>query len=144
MHVKSAVDIRNKAMIFTAIFLMTAGALYLSAVMDFSSEMRLVGLLSALLASFLLLWLLFGTSYELRRDNLCCRYGPFSEIIPFDTIISLTLCSSTISSPAMSSNRIDILWYDNGEIIETMISPKNRARFLAHLQDRCRYLEQAA
>lgn len=144
MRINSAVDIRNEAMIFSAITFMTVGALYLSASMGFSLQMAAIGCGSAVLASALLLWLLFGSYYELRGELLYCKCGPFTEIIKYDDIVFMQLCKSTSSSLALSAKRIEICWYDNGCLTETMISPKNRKMFLTHLKAQCRYLEYAA
>lgn len=144
MRINSAVDIRYEALVFSAIAFMTTGALYLISSMDFSPQMAAIGGASVVIASALLLWFLFGSYYELREKYLSCRCGPFTEIIRYDDIVSLRLCKDTSSSLALSSKRIEVRWYDEGCITETMISPKNRKVFLAHLKTRCRYLENAA
>lgn len=144
MHVKSAVDIRHEALVFSAIAFMAGGALYLSSSMGFSLEMAAIGGAAVMFASVLLLWFLFGSYYVLSKEYLYCRCGPFTEIIRYDDIISLRLCKDTSSSLATSSKRIEVCWYDNGFITETMISPKNRKFFLACLKAQCSYLEDAA
>lgn len=144
MRINSAVDVRYEALVFSAIAFMTAGALYLISSMDFSLQMAAIGGSCVVIASALLLWFLFGSYYELSAEYLSCRCGPFTEIIMYDDIVSLRLCKDTSSSLALSSKRIEVCWYDEGYMTETMISPKNRKIFLAHLKMRCRYLEDAA
>jgi hypothetical protein len=144
MRIKSAIDFRNEALISVSVVFIVVGALYLSAVMGFSLPMAMIGYATAVVASAFLLWFLFGTYYELHKDYLYCRYGPFSESIRYDAIIGLRLSKNTFSSLALSTKRIEILQYSDGFITETMISPKNRAIFLACLKARCRYLDYAA
>lgn len=144
MRINSAVDIRTEALVFSAIVFMTAGAMYLISSMDFSLQMAAIGGASVVIASAFLLWFLFGSYYELSEEYLSCRCGPFTENITYDDIVSLRLCKDTSSALALSSRRIEIRWYDEGYITETMISPKNRKVFLAHLKARCRYLENVA
>lgn len=144
MHVKSAVDIRHEALVFSAIAFMAGGALYLMTSMDFSLQMAAIGGAAVVFASAFLLWFLFGSYYELGTEYLYCRCGPFAEHIRYDDIISLRLCENTASSLAMSSKRIEICWYEEGCMTETMISPKNRKYFLACLKARCGCLEDAA
>lgn len=144
MRCRSAVDFRNEALIILAIVLITVGAPYLSSAMGFSLQMAMIGYASAVIASAFLLWFLFGTYYELHDNYLFCRCGPFTEMIRYDDIIGLQLSKNTSSSLALSSKRIEILQYSDGIITETLISPKNRAAFMARLKARCRYLEDAA
>ncbi len=144
MHIKSAVDLRYEALVFSAIAFMTMGALYLISSMDFSLQMATIGGVCVVIASALLLWFLFGSYYELSAEYLYCKCGPFSEVIRYDDVVSLRLCKNTSSYLALSSKRIEIRWYDDGFITESMISPKNRKIFLAHLKAQCSYLEDAA
>jgi hypothetical protein len=121
-----------------------ACALYLTAAMGFTVQMAMIGFASAAAASAFLLWFLFGTYYELHEDFLNCKCGPFSEVIRYDDIICLRLSKNTSSSLALSSKRIEIQHYSDGVVSETMISPRNRAQFLARLKARCLFLEDAA
>jgi hypothetical protein len=73
MRIRSAVDFKNEALIFTSIALILVGALYLTAVMGFSVHAAMIGYASAAAASAILLWFLFGTFYELREDYLYCK-----------------------------------------------------------------------
>jgi hypothetical protein len=144
MRIRSAVDFKNEALVFISIGFITAGALYLSAAMGFSMRMALIGYATAVIASAFLLWFLFGTYYELHKDYLYCKCGPFTEVIRYDDIVYLRLGRSTSSSLALSAKRIGIWQCRDGVMSETMISPKNRALFMARLKARCRYLEDAA
>jgi hypothetical protein len=144
MRINSEIDIRNEAMIFSAIAFMSVGSVYLTASMGFSLQMAAIGCTAVIVASALLLWFLFGSYYELHEEHLFIRCGPFTESIRYDDIVCLRLIRDTSSSMALSSKRIEIQQYCDGILTETMISPKNRKAFLTHLKDRCRYLEDAA
>lgn len=144
MRIKSAVDFGNEALILLSVTFIMACALYLTAAIGLTAQLAAIGFASAAAASAFLLWFLFGTYYELREDYLYCRCGPFSEAIPYDEIIFLRLSKNTESSLALSSKRIEVWQYSGGVISGTMISPKNRALFMACLKARCRHLENAA
>jgi hypothetical protein len=144
MHVKSAVDRRFKAAVFAVIALMLAVAVLLTLTVRFALYQILLSYAAVLLASAFLLWLLFGTFYELRDDCLYCRCGPFVEKIGYDKIKYLGYSENMLSSMALSSQRIEIRRYGKGYIAgTTMISPENREIFLGYLKQRCRFLDKA-
>lgn len=144
MRVNSAVDIWSEALIFSSIAFLTAAFLYLTVGAGFPPQQIFIALAAVLAASSFLLWLLFGTYYELRRNYLYCKSGPFVERIRYDDIRYLELCSNISTSLALSTRRIEIHQYDDGLIIDTMISPKNRKLFLAQLRDRCQHLDNVS
>lgn len=145
MRVKSIVDARSKLFVFTVIGIMSALAAYMTRTLMLSLEEALLGYLVVCLASGLLLWLLFGTYYELRSDCLVCKSGPFVERIPYDSILSLDMCENTLSCLALSTHRIEILCHDGGYITgTTMISPRGRELFMARLRQRCMNLQRIA
>lgn len=139
MRINSAVDIRYEALVFSAIAFMTAG-LILTMSMGFSLQEIAMCCTIVIIAAAFLIWYLFSAYYELRREFVYCKCGPFSEKIRYDDIFSLALSRNSSTSMALSSNRIKILYYSDGFIAQTMISPKNREDFLVHLKARCKYL----
>ena len=129
---------KSNLMIFSSIaFIMTA-FLYLTIGAGFSLTELAIGIGAIILASAFLLWILLGTYYVLYQDCLYCKSGPFSEVILFDDIRYLELSENAQASMALSSRRILIRQFDEEY---TMISPRNRERFLTHLKTRCRYLD---
>lgn len=89
-----------------------------------------------------LLWIYFGTWYELRDNYLYSQSGPFRERIAYDKIKTLKLTSNMLSSMALSRQRIEIRQHGKGYFTgTTMISPINREDFLSELQKRCANLE---
>jgi hypothetical protein len=91
---------------------------------------------------FILVWIYFGTYYELREDHLLCRSGPFRERIPYGNIRSVKPSRNLFSSMALSSQRIEIKQRGRGFFTgTTYISPVDRERFIELLKSRCDDLE---
>lgn len=80
-----------------------------------------------LLSLGLPLWLLFTTSYRVDAQSLSVKSGPFSWTIPLAEIQSVEPSRSSISSPALSLDRLRIR-YGNGKSI--LVSPADRENFL--------------
>ena len=139
MRVHSAVDFKSHLVIFSSIAFITAAFLYLTVGAGFSLGALAIGIGAIMLAAAFLLWILFGTYYELYEDGLHCKFGPFSEVIYFDDIRHLELSNNAEASMSLSSRRIVIYQYDDEY---TMISPRCRERFLTHLESYCQYLEE--
>ena len=135
-RVKSSVDRGVRILIGGTLFL-----LFLSPVVV--PEGKLVTLLAVLPIAAFLLWIRFGTWYELREDELYCVSGPFRERIRYDRIRSLRLTSNRLSSMALSARRIEIRQHGKGYLTgTTLISPENREAFLAELAGRCHHLDE--
>ncbi|UTW46302.1 PH domain-containing protein [bacterium SCSIO 12696] len=73
-------------------------------------------------------WLLLSTKYVVSNDELKVFSGPFSWIIPITSISSVNDTRSSISSPALSLDRLEIK-YGHGKVI--MVSPNDKVRFRA-------------
>jgi hypothetical protein len=145
MRVRSAVDRWFKAAVFGVIGFLIAAVVLLTLTTSFSLYQIVIGYAVVLIASALLLWLLYGTFYELRDDYLYCRSGPFIERIGYDKICYLGYSNNMLSSMALSSNRIEIRQYGRGYMTgTTMISPENIDIFLGYLKQKCLNLEKAS
>jgi Bacterial PH domain len=81
----------------------------------------------------LILWMLFQTVYRLGDDMLRIRCGPFSIQIPLASITAVTATRNPLSSPALSLDRL-MITYGRGQ--SCMISPHDKAAFLAELARR--------
>ncbi|WP_101926354.1 PH domain-containing protein [Luteimonas cellulosilyticus] len=90
----------------------------------------LIAVFTAAIGAGLPLWLLESTHYTVVHDRLLVRSGPFSWRIPLADITAVTPSTNPLSSPALSLNRLRI---DYGPGRSVMISPRDRARFLAEL-----------
>lgn len=80
-----------------------------------------------------MLWVMYGTGYRLTADELLIRSGPFRFRVPLDAIDSVTPSRNPLSSPATSLDRLMVRWAGRRRIL---ISPEDKARFLAALVER--------
>ncbi len=79
-----------------------------------------------------LLWLWFRTGYLIDGEQLKIKFGPFKKTISIHSIRKLTKTKSLLSSPALSMNRIEIM-YNNYDIV--YISPEYENEFIHFLQE---------
>lgn len=75
-------------------------------------------------------WLLISTYYRVDSAIMRVQAGPFSWSIPLDQIRSITAERSLGAAPSLSANRLRI---DYGQQRSILVSPKNRAAFIAAL-----------
>lgn len=76
------------------------------------------------------LWILVSTRYIADDENLKIVSGPFSWIIPVQTITSIQETQSAITSPAMSFDRLEITYGEDKAII---VSPVDKEGFIKAL-----------
>jgi hypothetical protein len=81
-------------------------------------------------------WILLSTSYEINRENLWVRSGPFTWKIRILSISRIEPSHSWMSSPALSLDRFRIE-YGLGKVI--LVSPKESDRFLRAIRDAIAY-----
>ncbi len=93
----------------------------------------LITLISLPLGILLPIWLIKSTNYTLTTNELLIKSGPFNWKIALNNIISVTPTRNSLSSPALSLDRLAIK-YDNDKTI--MISPENQTLFLDELAKR--------
>ncbi|MDW7740613.1 MAG: PH domain-containing protein, partial [Bacillota bacterium] len=124
MRVKSKVDLWIAVVIWAGIAIM-AGTITMQ------HDQPVIGYAIGLPVIALLLWVYYGTYYELRDDYLYCRCGPFFEKIAYSKIKSVRLSRNMLSSMALSLDRIEIKQHGKGFILgTTYISPENREEFM--------------
>jgi uncharacterized membrane protein YdbT with pleckstrin-like domain len=134
MRVKSKIDFWVGILIWSVIVIMVGTMTKLN---DQTAISYVIGL--PLIA--LLLWIYFGTYYELRDEYLYCRCGPFTEKIEYLKIRSVKLSENMLSSMALSGDRIEIKQHGRGYLLgTTFISPENREQFMSELTSRCKNL----
>ncbi len=132
-RVKSAVDIWISIIIFS-VFIMLVVCLFIVP----PNEIWIFALTMSPVMAFLL-WIYFGTFYELREDYLYCRSGPFVSRIRYENIGSVRLCSNLLSSMALARARIEIKERGKGYVTgTTMISPVDRELFYQEQLSRCK------
>jgi hypothetical protein len=134
MRVKSKIDLWVSIVIWSVI-LIVVGA------MTRLDDQTAISYFIGLPVTTLLIWIYFGTHYELRDEYLYCRSGPFTEKIVYSKIKSLKLSRNMLSSMALSGDRIEIKQHGKGYLLgTTYISPENREQFLSELISRCKNL----
>jgi hypothetical protein len=85
----------------------------------------------------LVAWIALTTRYTLTSDHLAIRSAFVNSSIPLRTIRSVRPTSTALSAPALSMDRLEIT-HDGGIAV---ISPDDRARFLAEIRVRCPHAE---
>src|SRR5262245_35168301 len=94
---------------------------------------RAIAVLTLLLGVGLPLWILTTTSYTLEGETLLVRSGPFTRRVPIADITAIVPTRNPLSSPALPLDRLRI---EVRGARPVMISPADRAGFLADLDDR--------
>jgi hypothetical protein len=136
MRVKSKIDLWVAIIIW-------AGILIMAVTMATQFDQSVLGYAIGLPVIALLLWIYYGTYYELRDEYLYCRCGPFLEKIAYQKIKSVKLGRNLLSSMALSLDRIEIKQHGKGFLLgTTYISPENRDQFISDLISRCKNLDQ--
>ena len=86
--------------------------------------------LALLIAWSASIWIFFHTYYELRRDTLFIRCGPFWRTVSIADIRSAKPTRNPVASMALSLDRIAITLRSGRGV---MISPREKDRFLSDL-----------
>lgn len=137
MRIKSKIDIWVSIIIWLAVITI------LLSVMLVPQNEKIIAYIIGVPTLIFLLWIYFGTYYELRDKYLYCRSGPFFEKIAYEKIKSVRLKKSLLSSMALSIHRIEIKQHGKSYITgTTYISPENREAFMQELILMCNNLEE--
>lgn len=88
------------------------------------------GYIIATLILTLLLWIWFGTGYKVEGEFLKVRYGPFKSKIKIKEIKNIRRTKSPFTAPALSVDRLEIL-YSTYDVIS--ISPKSESELIHSL-----------
>lgn len=113
--------------IFPVFILMTS---YISGDMGMTPFI-IIALLFIILDIFVL-WAWYTTYYVLEDDALIIKSGPIKKVVKYSSIQSLQKTSNPLSSPALSMQRIEIV-YNRYQV--TLVSPIHRDQFIAHLRE---------
>ncbi|HLQ98363.1 MAG TPA: PH domain-containing protein [Candidatus Dormibacteraeota bacterium] len=95
-------------------------------IVDKSVMIFIVGVLTILS----LLWLWFGTSYKIEEELLKIKSGPFRSTVNIGDIRRLSVTKTLLAGPALSIDRIEIL-YKKYDI--AIVSPKDKTEFVQAL-----------
>jgi hypothetical protein len=95
-----------------------------------SSTIVLLGTMLLVLGAIAPLWLLFFTYYRVDSALLRIQSGPFAWSIALDQIRSVTPSRSRVASPALSIDRLHIVY---GRQQSVLVSPKDKTGFIKAL-----------
>lgn len=136
MRAKSKIDLWLSLLIWAAVCTLVVSMLVIP------QNEKLIGYSVGAVGLAFILWIYFGTYYELKDDYLYCRSGPFFEKIPYEKIKSVELSQNLLSSMALSAKRIEIQQHGKGYFTgTTYISPVNREEFMLELIRRCKNMQ---
>ncbi len=76
------------------------------------------------------LWIIFSTQYIVEGENLEITSGPFTWKIPIDSITALRDSKSILANPALSLDRLEIVY---GEDKAILVSPVDKMKFIEKL-----------
>lgn len=76
------------------------------------------------------IWLYASTRYIVTDSDLKIISGPFSWVIPIQSIVSIQETQSASASPALSFDRLEIIYGEDKAII---VSPLDKAKFIQKL-----------
>ncbi|WP_409254050.1 PH domain-containing protein [Bacillus sp. SCS-153A] len=104
------------------------------------TENPLTGVIIPLAAASLIVWLIIATYYEINGKMLKVVAGPIRYTIEIDRIKSVRPSRNPLSSPALSLDRLEIIYSKPTGKVETrfswktiLISPKNKQKFIEEL-----------
>ena len=96
--------------------------------LPFFIEGNLTALIITAIIGAMFGWAWFKTGYEVTEDELIVKTGFTKAVIPIASIYKLTKTYNPASAPALSFNRIEVL-YNKGMGL-ALLSPKDRQRFV--------------
>ena len=82
----------------------------------------------------LLWWPLWSTRYVVDQEQLTIRSLCFKWVIPLSAIQSVSETDNSISSPALSLDRLKIEYLKQGQTKTILVSPKDKVAFKAALK----------
>lgn len=86
------------------------------------------------LTILVLWWPLWSTRYVVDHEQLTIRSLWFKWVIPLTTIQSVKETDHSISSPALSLDRLKIEYLQQGQTKTILVSPKDKVAFKAALE----------
>jgi len=125
------------AVIWLSIAVLIAGArVTLRSPAPFAARVSLSGVM--LLAGAFSLWVTYATRYTVTATEILVRSGPLRWRVPLAAITSIVPSSNPLSSPAVSLDRLRVAHRGaNGRARALLLSPADRAGFLAAVAARC-------
>ena len=92
---------------------------------QFITYKSIPGYIIGILMVTFLLWLWFGTGYQIKRDMLNIRFGPFRKSIKINDIKTISSIGSSLSVEKLT------IHYGKYDVIS--VSPKSKSQFIDFL-----------
>ncbi|MBF7095908.1 PH domain-containing protein [Alkalibacter mobilis] len=132
MHFKSQIDGWFKIVIWFSI------AIMITTLICIPKDEYLIGFSVGIPMIISLLWIYYGSYFEIRDTYLLCKVGPFSERIYYDQVESVKMGEGILISMALSREYIEIKHSKKrNDLVITYISPLDREEFVKELRKRC-------
>jgi hypothetical protein len=96
----------------------------------FSTVNIIVAVLTCVIGGIFPIWLIISLQYQVDEKMLNIKCGPFKWKIELSTIKSVEPSTDMISSPALSLDRLLIV-YGKGKVV--LVSPKDKEGFISAL-----------
>jgi hypothetical protein len=132
---RSKVDIWLIALVVGLPVLLLEFVLEDTGVDSLDADLLAMGIVLAVL--LFCLWLYTSTRYTITAETLLVKSGPFSWIVPLREIYGIEPTRNPASSPALSLDRLLIRYGDGKELL---ISPRDKATFMAVIRSRTKNL----
>lgn len=135
MSFRSAVDgwLRALVLLNTVVVSCATVPLLIGGAHDQTPGQVLLALATLLIGVGLPLWVFLGTAYRVDGQTLNVRSGPFRWSVPLRDIQSVRDSRSTLSGPALSLQRLEIVY---GAGRRLLVSPADRTAFLSAIGHR--------
>ncbi|MGB3727417.1 MAG: PH domain-containing protein [Glaciecola sp.] len=126
---KSKQDLWLIAIIYLSSLICFCASVYAVAE-DFSTVNIIVAALTSIIGGIFPIWLIISLQYRIDKKMLNIICGPFKWHIELSTIKSVEPSTDMVSSPALSLDRLLIV-YGNGKVV--LVSPKDKEGFISAL-----------
>ena len=80
-------------------------------------------------------WPVFSTTYAIGNNTLTIRSMFLKWVIPLENIKTVSKTNNSISSPALSLDRLKIEYMKDGKIKQVLVSPRDQQGFCKELQE---------
>lgn len=80
-------------------------------------------------------WPVFSTTYTIGNNTLAIRSMFLKWVIPLENIKTVSKTNNSISSPALSLDRLKIEYLNDGKMKQILVSPRDQQGFCKELQE---------
>mgnify|MGYP001590816894 FL=1 len=80
-------------------------------------------------------WPVFSTTYAIGNNTLTIRSMFLKWVIPLENIKTVSKTNNSISSPALSLDRLKIEYLKDGKMKQILVSPRDQQGFCKELQE---------